>query len=52
MGDMILELSADRVKLLKKGLTGKQIEKVFVVLNDYKVIDANILYDVTESGGV
>lgn len=40
--NMILALPEERVKLLKEGLTGKQIEKVFVVLNNYKVVDGYI----------
>lgn len=40
----ILALPAERVKLLKAGLTGKQIEKVFVVLNGYRVVDGNVMF--------
>lgn len=43
--DMILTLPTDRVKLLKAGFTGKQIEKVFVTLNNYHVVEGNVLYE-------
>ncbi len=35
---MILSTSQERVKLLKAGFTGKQIEGLYVLLNDFKVL--------------
>jgi hypothetical protein len=29
----------ERVKLLKAGFSGKQIEKMYVALNDFKIVD-------------
>ena len=41
---MILASPDERVKLLRAGITGKQIEKIFVELNHFKIVGA-ILYD-------
>jgi len=41
---MVLETSAERVKLLKGGIDGKAIEKLYVVQNDFKIVGGNILY--------
>jgi hypothetical protein len=34
----------DRVKLLKRGFTGKDIEKAYLMTNDMRIINRNILY--------
>ncbi len=41
---LILASPDERVKLLRAGVTGKQIEKLFVELNHFKIVGA-ILYD-------
>ena len=41
---VILASPDERVKLLRAGITGKQIEKIFVELNHFKIVGA-ILYD-------
>ncbi len=35
---MILATREERVKLLKQGFTGKEIEKLYLVLNNFTVI--------------
>lgn len=42
----MLETSEERVKLLKTGVSGKDIEKMYVELNGMKIIDNNILRNV------
>lgn len=37
---IILATPAERVKLLRAGLTGKQIEDVFIALNGYSIVGA------------
>ncbi len=49
MSAMVLASPGDRVKLLKAGLTGGQIEIVFIALNDYKMIKSPVLYDASAS---
>lgn len=44
MSALILASPDERVKLLRAGITGKQIEKLFVELNQFKIVGA-ILYD-------
>ena len=46
MSALILASPDERVKLLRAGITGKQIEKLFVELNHFKIVGA-ILYDPT-----
>jgi len=40
---MVLETSAERVKLLKGGIDGKTIEKLYVEQNNFKIVKG-ILY--------
>lgn len=40
---MVLETSEERVKLLRAGLIGRQIELLWVSQNGYRIVD-NILY--------
>jgi hypothetical protein len=35
---MVLETSQERVKLLKAGMTGKQIESLYIQLNGFKIV--------------
>lgn len=46
MSELILASPDERVKLLRAGITGKQIEKLFVELNHFKIVGA-VLYDPT-----
>lgn len=39
----ILGSGEERVKLLKSGFTGKEIEKLYVILNFFDVVDVNWL---------
>lgn len=45
MSALILASPDERVKLLRAGFTGKQIEVLFVELNNYRIIDTPVLYD-------
>ncbi|MDP2754129.1 MAG: hypothetical protein Q8P40_07025 [Nitrospirota bacterium] len=38
---MVLETSQERVKLLKAGLTGKQIESLYIRHNGFEIVGAN-----------
>ena len=39
MGDeLMLETANERILLLKAGLTGKQIEELYIKLNDFKIV--------------
>ncbi|VVB56396.1 Uncharacterised protein [uncultured archaeon] len=40
----MLETIEERVKLLKAGLTGKEIEELYIANNNFKII-RNILYN-------
>lgn len=45
MSALILATPEERVKLLRAGLTGKQIETVFVVLNGFSTATGRVLFD-------
>jgi len=45
MSELILASPDERVKLLRAGITGKQIEALFVGLNNYRLINTPVLYD-------
>ncbi len=40
MSALILASPGERVKLLRAGITGKQIEVLFVELNNFKIVGA------------
>lgn len=42
----ILETSKERVRLLKAGIRGKDIEKIYLICNDFKMVMGNVLKDV------
>lgn len=42
--ELILSSPAERAKLLRAGITGKQIENLFVELNNFKIVGV-VLYD-------
>jgi hypothetical protein len=44
----MLETAKERIKLLKKGLSGKEIERLYIEQNNLKIIRAPILYEAKE----
>lgn len=40
----MFETTGERVKLLKRGFTGKDIEKAYLMANDMRIINRNVLY--------
>ena len=40
----MLETIEERVRLLKRGFIGKDIEKAYLMINDMRIIDRNVLY--------
>lgn len=44
MGRM-LETSQERVKLLKAGISGKTIEKLYLLYNDIKLVNRHLLLE-------
>ena len=44
----MLETAKERVKLLKKGLSQKEIEMLYIELNNFKIIHTPILYEANE----
>lgn len=45
MSALILASPIERIKLLRAGFTGKQIENLYVELNNYRLINTPVLYD-------
>ncbi len=43
----MLETAKERIKLLKSGLTGKQIERLYIEKNEIRII-RNIVYKAVE----
>ncbi len=41
----MLETSEERVKLLKAGISSKDIEKIYIIYNEFKIVDSHILYE-------
>jgi len=41
----MLETAEQRVKLLKKGFSGKEIEKLYIEYNNFKIVNSHILFD-------
>lgn len=41
----MLETSEERVKLLKAGIAAKDIEKLYIIYNEFKIVDSHILYE-------
>lgn len=44
----MLESSEQRIKLLKAGFSGKEIEKLYIEYNDFKIVYHPILYEMSE----
>ena len=40
----MFETIEERVRLLKRGFTGKEIEKAYLMTNDMRIINGNILF--------
>ena len=40
----MLETSQERVRLLKAGIDGKKIEKLYIIYNNFKIINIPILF--------
>lgn len=40
----MFESIEERVKLLKRGFTEKEIEKAYLMANDIRVVNRNVLY--------
>ncbi len=43
-GELMLETSKERVRLLKAGLTGNDIERLYIVRNNIKIIGKPLLF--------
>ncbi len=46
---VMLETSQERVKLLKAGVFGKTIEKLYLIYNDIKIINSPVLSELLEN---
>jgi hypothetical protein len=44
----MLETSEKRIKLMKTGFTQKQIEKMYIEGNDFKIVSLPLLVDILE----
>lgn len=44
----MLETAQERVRLLRKGISQKEIEKLYIEHNNFKIIRTPILYDANE----
>lgn len=44
----MLVKSEERVKLLRKGFSQKQIEKLYIKANNFKVVNPNLLFEIFE----
>jgi|GEM_PF-4857760 len=45
----MLETSEERVRLLKAGLTGKDIERLYIVHNNIKIIGGPLLFNLVSA---
>lgn len=41
----MLETSEERVKLLKAGISARDIERLYIIYNEFKIVDSHILYE-------
>ncbi len=44
----MLETSEERVKLLKAGISGRDIEKLYIIYNNFKLIGSPLLFNHTD----
>lgn len=42
---MVLETREERIKLLKAGISGKEIERLYVIFNDLRIINKPLLFE-------
>lgn len=42
---MVLETRDERTKLLKAGISGKEIEKLYIQINGFKIVCGNVYYN-------
>ena len=45
---IMLENSEERVKLLRKGFTQKQIEQLYLEENNFKIVELAVLFELVE----
>ncbi len=45
----MLETSNERVELLKAGISGKTIEKLYLVCNNFKIVGSPVLFEPDEA---
>lgn len=43
---MVLETRKERARLLKAGVSGKEIEKIYIERNGFKIVHSNVLMKV------
>jgi len=41
----MLETAKERVKLIKAGISVKDIEKLYIIYNEFIIVDSHILYE-------
>jgi len=44
----MLETSHERVRLLKIGIDGKTIEKLYIISNNFKIVRTSLLFELVE----
>lgn len=44
-GDSMLETPIERVKLLKAGISGKKIEELYIVYNNFKILGSPVVLE-------
>jgi hypothetical protein len=44
----MLETSQEREKLLKAGIDGKTIEKLYIIFNNFKIVPTPLLFELVE----
>ncbi len=47
----MFETREDRVRLLKSGIDGRTIEKLYIKYNNFKIIDCPILFEFRKNSG-
>lgn len=48
MGDAMLETPHERVRLLKAGIDGKTIERLYIIFNNFKIVNTAPLFELVE----
>jgi predicted transcriptional regulator len=49
---VMFETSEQRIKLLKAGFSGKEIERLYIEYNNFRIVHLPILYQILEFNGV